>query len=218
MKDLESEASSGFDPRYVYSEPSQLSADQSSVIPVQTESPLLRLPAEIRNMIYAHTLGGHSWSISMSGGKPHADNHTKQALALLQVNRQIYSETHLHPYLHNTFEGRHIGHLREWIQSLSNVQRNSISTIKFHLRGYIVQGAQGPDVNATFWMEVPRLAKYNLAGLKKIEIELALRKWASGMDEKVAEEAKSVVMHKLRDLLEEEHSGVMLEVVLKRGF
>ncbi|KAF2622683.1 hypothetical protein BU25DRAFT_494780 [Macroventuria anomochaeta] len=183
-------------------------------------SPLLRLPAELRNMVYIYTLGGNTWSINMGRGrtKPRADNAAKNALALLQVNRQIYAEAHLFPYLYNTFEGRHNGHLREWVQSLPSTHRKSITSIKRYQRSYLIEGAQGVDVSPIFWMDTPTMGQWKLKGLKRIEVEVALQKWGWNSNEEETKAAKVKALAKLRKLLEEEHPGVIVNVVLRRGY
>ncbi|KAJ8115083.1 hypothetical protein OPT61_g3192 [Boeremia exigua] len=186
----------------------------------QTESPLLCLPAELRNIVYAYTLGGNTWSINVSGGQAmsRADNAFKYALAILRVNRQIYEEAHLFPYIYNTFQGRHSGHLRVWIQSLSTVHRESIVCIKHCQRSYLIRGTNGVDVSPVFWMDTPHMTQWRLNGLRRIEIEIALNKWGLDIDEAESKAAKVVVLAKLRRLVEEEHPGVTIDVALRPGF
>ena len=166
-------------------------------------------------MIYSYTFGGNIWSINMGRVKPRADNAVKHALALLQVNRQIYAEAHLFPYLYSTFEGRHNGHLRTWIQSLSHAQRNSIASIKRYQRSYIIQGVQGLDVSPIFWMDTPNMTEWRLNGLKRIDVEVMLNKWGWDCDEEETNAAKMRALAKLRKLVEEEHPGVVVDIVLK---
>jgi hypothetical protein len=76
------------------------------------ESPLLRLPGEIRNEIYAYVLGNKHYCVATSN---HIDHDTGQTLspngfltsskdlALLTVCRQIHTEAHLLPFVLNTF-------------------------------------------------------------------------------------------------------------------
>lgn len=158
--------------------------------------------------------------MNMSAGqtKPRADNAVKHALALLQVNRQIYAEAHLFPYLYNTFEGRHNGHLREWVRSLSDEHRKSITFIKRYQRSYLIQGVCGYDVSPIFWMDTPRMAQWKLKGLKQIEIDVALQKWGWDSNEEETKAVKVKALAKLRKLVEEEHPGVIVNVVLRHGF
>lgn len=207
-------------PVYVCSQVARTVANVDRSLHKQYDSPFFRLPAELRNMVYFYTLGGHIWTISMSGGKnkARADNAIEHSLALLRVNRQIYAEACFFPYLYSTFAGRHNGHLGEWVQSLSNEQRASITSIKCDRRGHIVKGPLDFDVSPTFWMDVPHMLHWNLSGLRKIEVEVALSTWGCwGVDEG-AEAAKLKVLARLRKLVEEEHPGVVVDAVLRRGF
>lgn len=169
-------------------------------------------------MIYDYTLGGNTWSINMGHPKPRADNGTPHALALLQVNHQIYAEASLFPYLYNTFEGRHNGHLRTFISSLSPTQRASIQTIKCHQRSYIIQSVRGLEVSPIFWMDTPNMRDWELAGLKRIEVEVVLNQWRWDSDAEETEVAKRKALTGLKNLVEERHPGVKVAVVLKRGY
>lgn len=84
------------------------------------------------------------------------------------------------------------------------------------MRGYIVPVGGGLDANPTFWMDVPRMAKYNLEALKRIEIDLALRKWSSSSDETESVTKQLEIMEHLREILMDEHPGVMIDLVLRR--
>ena len=73
-----------------------------------TTSPLLRLPAELRNIIYKYALGGRVLRFSRAGSKNHSIFHADtydnpRILGLLRACRQTYSETALLPYQLNLF-------------------------------------------------------------------------------------------------------------------
>ncbi|OAL07595.1 hypothetical protein IQ06DRAFT_12900 [Phaeosphaeriaceae sp. SRC1lsM3a] len=94
----------------------------------QTASPLLRLPAELRNKIWEYTLGGHSivpkptfvwqyirealawWRIGplKSPGRIHLSGEPRQNklhfLSILSVCRQTYHETRLLPFSCNVWQ------------------------------------------------------------------------------------------------------------------
>ncbi|KZM18522.1 beta transducin [Ascochyta rabiei] len=184
----------------------------------QTDSKLFRLPAELRNEIYAFALGGNTWSINMTEGKPRANNASPHALALLQVNRQIYAEARLFPYLYSTFEGRHNGHLRIWVQSLTHVQRKSITSVKYHQRSYITEGVCGLSVSPIFWMDTPNMEQWDLEGLKRIEIEVVLHKWGWNSNEEETKKVRARALSKLRVLVEIEHPGIEVDIVSKCGY
>ncbi|KAH8733005.1 hypothetical protein GQ44DRAFT_766072 [Phaeosphaeriaceae sp. PMI808] len=75
----------------------------------QRESSLLRLPAEIRNIIYEYVLGGRTYRFKDALHFKHArlnTNGERHTLGLLSVCHQIYSEASLLPYSLNTFSFR----------------------------------------------------------------------------------------------------------------
>ncbi|OSS50713.1 hypothetical protein B5807_04068 [Epicoccum nigrum] len=195
-----------------------VSPSSSSPSPTTQEHfPFLRLPAELRETIYTHALGGHIWKMSMSyvdkdTTLARADNSSPHALALLLTNRQIYSEARLLPFAANTFSGRHEGHLREWARSLSPEQRNQVKALQFVRRGYVVESEQGMDVSPSFWMAVPSVGRWGLEGLKRIEVEVTLLNWGGMKDETLAEETKEWVLARLRRAVEVENPGVRLVV------
>lgn len=87
----------------------------------QQESPLLRLPSELRLIIYEHALGGHIWNVRTQRNGDHSapsatnttatDPITKvtnpniDALHLVQTCRQIYHEAKFSPVRLSTFNG-----------------------------------------------------------------------------------------------------------------
>ena len=75
----------------------------------QLQSPLLRLPPEIRNKLYILVLGGRTCRFKDAIDRGHAILDTKgerHVFGLLFVCHQIYSETSLLPYSLNTFSFR----------------------------------------------------------------------------------------------------------------
>ena len=182
--------------------------EQPTLPPSQQQpSPLLRLPPELRNIIYADALGGHTFSMSLRWvEKDHpiarADNAPPHAFALLRTNRQIYSEARLLPFTANTFTGCHAGHLREWVKTLSAEQRELIKAVKFMRRGYVLDTERGIEVNPTFWMDVPSVIGWGLEGLKRVEVEVTLLNWGMLKDEKHAGETKGSVMERMKSAVE----------------
>ncbi|CAE7000757.1 hypothetical protein CFE70_001059 [Pyrenophora teres f. teres 0-1] len=75
-----------------------------------TNSPLLRLPAELRNQIYEYALGGHIFYFytECSNEYPH-DRFFHNDIALVYVCRQLNAETALLPYALNSFIYRYYG-------------------------------------------------------------------------------------------------------------
>lgn len=105
-----------------------------------SESPLLRLPAEIRNCIWEYVLGGNvrdvtifkrdskrytEWLIAMSSASFPEHSH-----ALLSTCRQIYAETALLTFSTNEFRFRSKTTFK-WTRDLSKVQKDLIHTVHF---------------------------------------------------------------------------------------
>jgi len=187
-----------------------LEADHFGSTSRRRSSYLFLLPLELRSLIYLYVLGGRVWVIGVSGIKPPADNGTTNALALLQANVQTHSEACLIPYKHNTFQGRHDGHLKTWVDTLSSAQRAALTSIKRHQRSYILQGTQGLEVSPIFWMEIPDMSTWGLTGLRRIEIEIVLTRWSCGSDREKVNEVKDRALEKLRALIQHHHPGVRL--------
>jgi hypothetical protein len=113
------------------------------------ESPLLRLPAELRNKIYEYAIGGHVIELFDSTKKPHynmlsqADGHYT-ALAnptvLSKICRQLHSETALLPYSLNTFHG-HLRRIHRFLKGLTKAQREQIKSVEiFFIRTDLFKG------------------------------------------------------------------------------
>lgn len=126
----------------------------------QIEAPLLRLPGEIRNRIYADLLGGLIFSSTTTPRLPWAacvrirmvecyhefSNGSPPAtldLSILQTCRQIYDETRLLAFTLNTFT-IDPANLTHFINDLTEVQRNAIHT--FRVGNSVVSYADGESV------------------------------------------------------------------------
>lgn len=101
-------------------------------IQANSESLLLRLPPEIKNCIWAYVLGGKVLDVKCFENyeKSHVrdttaisqDSFPEYSHALLQVCRQIYTETALLPFSKNTFRFDMVDAF-EWARHLLDVQR-----------------------------------------------------------------------------------------------
>ncbi|KAH3968827.1 hypothetical protein HBI81_129500 [Parastagonospora nodorum] len=67
-----------------------------------TESPLLRLPAEIRNIIFEYVVSGHTIRMISEWGKSCWPIAKRRRFSLARVSRQTYNETALLTYTGNT--------------------------------------------------------------------------------------------------------------------
>lgn len=94
------------------------------------ESPLLRLPAEIRNHIFEMALDGHT----IKPDAPRTLNNRDNRFDLLQSCRQIYAETGILPYRLSTFSFRYLNTMKKWCDRLPPIQRQAISAIQFPYR------------------------------------------------------------------------------------
>lgn len=116
----------------------------------QRESSLLKLPAEIRNIIFRYALSGVEYKIKEDDNLSMRNIVTQpDALALLAVCRQIYSETALLPFSLNIFSSYLFPmDLKNWMAQRHTVQMTAVTRI--HLTGGVV-----PDIDG-WW---PNLAE-----------------------------------------------------------
>ncbi|CAI6287124.1 unnamed protein product [Periconia digitata] len=101
----------------------------------QLQSPLLRLPPELRNRIYKYALGGKKLR---PAGFIHRIKYEQNGrvtppnfVALLSVCRQIYAEARLYPFLLNTFEfiNTEVEHIDEFAVFLTTQQQQSVKSV-----------------------------------------------------------------------------------------
>ncbi|KAF2118565.1 hypothetical protein BDV96DRAFT_643806 [Lophiotrema nucula] len=106
-----------------------------------TQSPLLRLPAELRNKIWEFATSGYQMQIESQDDSEHAKSYRLRVyqrntisgapayhvFSLSAVCRQIYSEVGTLPYSLNEF--MLCGTLNSWLRDLLPGQVNAISTI-----------------------------------------------------------------------------------------
>ncbi|KAI8939904.1 hypothetical protein NX059_003634 [Plenodomus lindquistii] len=81
----------------------KIAADKSITAANASESPLLRLPAELRNAIYGYMFGDAYFIVGFQNHTTTIVYRNKQYLALLYVCRQTYTETALLPFKLNTW-------------------------------------------------------------------------------------------------------------------
>src|SRR4051812_1008942 len=111
----------------------------------ETRSPLLRLPAELRNNIYEYVLGGKSICLTTRNGKPvgeicpridppgtgySSDDRLYGVLQLLYVCRQIYVEARFLSFTINVFPYNNVLlNLQVWRQEKPNTM-SLITTVR----------------------------------------------------------------------------------------
>jgi hypothetical protein len=102
------------------------------------ESPLLRIPPEIRNRIWEYALGGKNFRQQPRGRKQMfvpMPRERVNASALLRTCRQIYAETALIPFAVNTFSvNDDYWPLRRVVKSLPKYQRSQITELRVELQ------------------------------------------------------------------------------------
>ncbi|KAL1595211.1 hypothetical protein SLS60_009899 [Paraconiothyrium brasiliense] len=107
-----------------------------------TQSPLLRLPGEIRNLIYAYSTGQYNIYHTTTGSlivgpvDPWDWRHAfvefpsvTGLLSLTLVCRQTYLEARLHVFANNTFDTKNFFYFRHCADKLNKEQKNAITTI-----------------------------------------------------------------------------------------
>ncbi|KAF2847889.1 hypothetical protein T440DRAFT_509903 [Plenodomus tracheiphilus IPT5] len=113
----------------------------------QKNSPFLRLPSEIRNLIYGFVVEGvitrsfnpkslHFTSTTCSHATPTQkfdsdDESPARFISLLSVCRQINSETYILPFKLNAFGSFRIQDLGDYLNEFAPWQRNAITTVRF---------------------------------------------------------------------------------------
>ncbi|KAF1833308.1 hypothetical protein BDW02DRAFT_599196 [Decorospora gaudefroyi] len=106
----------------------------SSTADCQRNNLLLRLPAELRNRIYNHVLGGRTYRFkdTFRTSQARLDHRGEQhILGLLYVCRQIHFETALLPYTLNTFSFRDLDiSLEPFLRHRSPSQIRSIHSLE----------------------------------------------------------------------------------------
>jgi hypothetical protein len=99
----------------------------------QTNSPLLRLPAELRNRVYEYVFGDVRLILGNRPGARIMTNtgHDANALALATTSRQLYVETKLMPFVLGHLLAYSVGYLMSGIKKLGPEQRQAIRNIEF---------------------------------------------------------------------------------------
>lgn len=141
-------------------------------------SPLLRLPREIRDMIWELVLGGNTFWIPRLTGIPINENCDEEAcgdfkisnglhhcLALLQSCRQVYAEAALFPYWFNVFQVCDVSELATRSFSGNHFSKH-VRTIEFVGLDY-EHSCSGQWVSALIWMRLN--ARFWLPRLPSLE-------------------------------------------------
>ncbi|KAF2831587.1 hypothetical protein CC86DRAFT_141197 [Ophiobolus disseminans] len=166
-----------------------------------SESPLLRLPGEIRNNIYAHILTG--WELRVVFGNvfktvrleirdsdpsatyPPRTTEARSLLACTRVCRQIHDETALLLFQHVTFVAKAPEHLCWWAHSnLQSAQFDAMAMFKYPASSILQVGPPSPR----YYISTIECNAHNLSGTKQITFMGS----SSHCSAKLKEEAKAV--------------------------
>jgi len=150
---------------------------QSSTLRNQRDSPLLRLPAELRNSIYIYILGGHTVELCYAQRCLTCDNrglstgafpiwhHPGSNLFLLEASYQIYTETRLLPFSSNVFIGTP--------KDVANFPKHTLQDHQAKAIRAIGLQYDGVDIDH---MHPERLGKEVVAALSTLAADQGLRK------------------------------------------
>jgi hypothetical protein len=101
----------------------------------QQGSLLLRLPVELRHLIFRYALGGKTYKIEYGPQRGRSTNTTKSehGLALLAVCRQVFIETSLLPFRSNRVWSFHPMVLNIWIGRLLSAFAEVVTSVRLHI-------------------------------------------------------------------------------------
>lgn len=150
-----------------------------NLIRTNSSTPLLQLPAEIRNRIFAYALGGRSFQVLGNQVKCYSKYPNPESLSLLRTCRQIYSETALLPFSANIFRvtnEQSPGDLESWLQLRLPVERESITML--HCR----MGSPEPLQFLRRFLSAWKLKPTDLPNLKRVHVDIS--GWPRLLDER----------------------------------
>ncbi|KAH3908869.1 hypothetical protein HBH56_164800 [Parastagonospora nodorum] len=151
----------------------------------QIHSPLLRLPAELRNSIFAYALGaskierctGYSCQVCrklkiLSGSPKYVTCHFEGGLGILSTCRQVYAESKLLPFKLNTVSSRVLPLSEPSYDKFAAWQRNAITSVQIHAKMSIKSAA--PNLGVDFLLQETG----RLKGLERVTFVWYIRKKA----------------------------------------
>jgi hypothetical protein len=151
----------------------------------RVQSPLLRLPGEIRNQIYGHAFAGKMISLAYRGSfyLYDAESEKRETYTLNELVgatttcHQVRSETTVLPFRYNEFESLRQA-LPKFLSKLQKEQRNAMVSVKVHigaLDDHPDDVIDHPDhiIDDLVWA----MGLHTMRGLKRLRIELAPGRW-----------------------------------------
>jgi hypothetical protein len=180
---------------------------------------LLRLPPELRCLVFQYALGGNTYEIRYHQRSKAVKNTTlsKHALALLSVCRQIFAETALLPFDLNTFSVFHPLLFNKWIQSFHLAFAEVVTSVRIDTLAH--RSSLGPWYEMYCDMPQPRLISLGnsdlrlssvLTSLKVIQI-VSIAEATSMEHTDLMEELKKQE-EAIRSLYELENSGIKVDL------
>jgi hypothetical protein len=141
---------------------------KSRPVSPQTQSPLLRLPAEIRNEVYKYALCDQVLDVDGKSAE-------RNLFGLTLACRQLYQETELLIYSRNTLRIKDGPKFEKWLKKRTGPQLAAISTIKLaycmDIRGSLVHGGWHKDRNTHLWEYAPPSSiRKKLTGLERVVV------------------------------------------------
>jgi len=150
----------------------------------QHDSPLLRLPRELRNDIFEHVLASTTYEVSICWTKRYPNNALESSLkvrvprweqlppdlSLLQVSRQVYAETFLLPFkLHTFYFNIRLRDIPDFLHRLTPAQRAAIKDV--HVQIDAMPNQHWNNKNKI--MDGGMGFLYLLPGVGKVHVELS---------------------------------------------
>jgi hypothetical protein len=172
----------------------------------RSESPLLRLPAELRNQIFEYALHEHTGrTFQVDKRNIHEGRFLKKpafnALDLLQVSRQVYAETAALPVRRNTYFFVQQPNDTRFFNGLSTVHKAAITSVKLEFVRYDLEKLWLWDIDVWSGFNSPEFAFLeSLPGLRIVHVNVVTI-WdypLSLEDELRAEEIVTELQHDLR--------------------
>lgn len=197
------------------------------------QSPLLRLPPEIRNMIFRYAVGGMTfdfttydrpWLHRLQGWKPRVCNPIQNCFSLLRVCRQIYSETALLPFSANIFHVSKVDKdgFDEWLHSRSPIEQDAITAIQYtSFQPPIL--TRGPDrdllvpFNQSYWYEEMSRAISGRSRLRWLKLRVRAVKWSMAGNEESPRKYFKILRKEIRRAkrrIEAEHGGLYVKATI----
>jgi hypothetical protein len=181
----------------------------------QQESPLLKLPPEIRNQIFQLAIGDKKYHTLSEPSRSFLRRwEDKHAVALLRCCRQIYAETALLPWSQYTFKFSTSQQMRIWFRQQRAVYCNVMTKVEFNFAMRSI--GRGPNMGPGrcrlgTGSEPASWILPNLPALQSIRVSVKASDFCfCFQDTKVATEAMQDAQKSLQDELRVLHPNIVI--------